>query len=88
MHSHLAKMLGLLLKETRHKKGITQKKLAQKIGVSAQFLGRVEHGEVMIPLSALKRSIKFLSLSEKKLIMIYRTAGTETARDLFHKMKK
>ena len=81
-------MLGTYIKETRIKKNINQKVLAKKIKISAQFLGRIERGEVMIPMKALKRCVHTLHLSEKRLVTIYRAAGTESARKLFNKIKK
>ncbi|MCJ8275210.1 MAG: helix-turn-helix transcriptional regulator [Bdellovibrionales bacterium] len=49
MHSHLAKMLGQYILEKRNKLGILQKELAEETGISAQFLGRIERGDVMVP---------------------------------------
>ena len=81
-------MLGTYIAERRVEKGINQKVLAEKIKISSQFLGRIERGEVMIPMKILKRCIHALNLSEKKLVTIYRVAGTESARELFSRVKK
>ena len=88
MHSHLAKMLGQYIYDARTKKGILQRDLAEQIGMSAQFLGRIEKGEVMIPEPALKKAIGYLSLSENKIVSIYRAAAGISAQDLFKDKNK
>ena len=88
MHSHLAKMIGQYLVETRTKKGLSQKELADSIDVSAQFLGRIERGDVMIPEQILINAISFLKLSEKKLTKIYRISSEITASEIFKSSRK
>lgn len=88
MHSHLAKMIGQYVLEQRLKLNILQKDLAEETGVSAQFLGRIERGEVMIPEPVLVNCIKTLSLSEKKMTQIYRMAAGMSVQNLFSKTKK
>lgn len=86
MHSHLAKMLGQYIFEQRQKLGFLQKDLAGQLDMSAQFLGRIEKGEVMIPDPALKKVIGILSLSENKLTTIYRSAGQLSVQSLFSEL--
>lgn len=88
MHSHLAKMIGQYILDQRTKKGILQKELAEEVEISAQFLGRIERGEVMIPEPVLIACINFLSLSEKKMVQIYRAAGGMSVQTLFLQSKK
>ena len=88
MHSHLAKMLGQCLVESREKKKILQWELAEVMEISAQFLGRIERGEVMIPEPALVKAISFLKISERKITTIYRAASAKKASDLFLSSKK
>ena len=88
MHSHLAKMIGQYVLEQRNKLGILQKELAEEAGISAQFLGRIERGEVMIPEPVLLKCISYLSLSEKKMTQIYRAAAGLSVQGLFSRTKK
>jgi len=83
MHSHLAKMIGVYLLEERTKKRILQKDVAEQLGLSAQFLGRIEKGEVMAPEASLVQLIQILGLSETKMVQIYRTSAGLEAKDLF-----
>ena len=88
MHSHLAKMIGQYILELRAKSDLNQKDLAKKLKISAQFLGRVEKGEVPIPDALLKKCISHLDMDEKKLIQIFRTAGKLEALSLLSKLSK
>ena len=88
MHSHLAKMLGQYILETRTKKRISQKSLASEFEISAQFLGRIEKGDVMIPEKVLIVAINELQLSESKLVNIYRAAAGTSIQALFKSRKK
>ena len=88
LHSHLAKMLGQYILEKRNKLGILQKELAEETGISAQFLGRIERGDVMVPEPVLLKCISYLSLNEKKMVQIYRAAAGLSAQSLFTQAKK
>jgi transcriptional regulator with XRE-family HTH domain len=83
IHSHLAKMIGTYILETRQEKEILQRDLAKKLKMSGQFLGRIERGEVMIPNHALIKSIQLLGLQEDRLNKIYRIAGELQVKTLF-----
>ncbi len=83
MHSHLAKMIGQYLFDERSKKNLLQKEVAEKLGLSAQFLGRIEKGDVMVPQSTLIQLIEILKLSEKKMIQIYQASANLEAKALF-----
>lgn len=80
MHSHLAKMLGQYILDERTEQNILQWQLAEKLEMSAQFLGRIEKGEVMMPEDALAKCIKLLSLDREKILTIYRLGGEERAK--------
>lgn len=82
MHSHLAKMIGNYVYDSRVKKKILQYELAKKLKMTGQFLGRIEKGDVMIPETALVKTINILSLKEDALLKIYKTAAELHARDL------
>ena len=88
MHSHLAKMIGQCILDKRKKLGVTQKSLAKDLEISAQFLGRIEKGEVMIPDPALRKVIQILDLSQTKIVNIYRAAAGISAQSLFEKPSK
>ena len=87
MHSHLAKMIGTYILETRMKKNILQKDFSSEVGVSAQFIGRIERGEVMIPEPLLSKVIKLLGLNERKLTQIFRLAGEQQVQDLMFRVR-
>lgn len=87
MHSHLAAMVGRYIFEERQKVAMLQKDLAKELGVSAQFLGRIEKGEVMIPEDALKTAIKTLDLQASKLTKIYRCAAGLQVEDIINSIK-
>ena len=88
MHSKLALKLGKYILTERRKQEIKQKTLAAKIGISAQFLGRIEKGEVFMPEKHLIKCIKILSLKEKKMTQIYKSSTLEKVRDLFSRIKR
>ena len=83
MHSHLAMMLGTYIFETRNLLNMTQKSLAESLGVSGQFLGKIEKGEVMIPENLLVKCIRVLGLEERKLLKIYRVSGEKKAAMIY-----
>ncbi len=88
MHSHLAKMLGQYILEERMEKKWLQKDLAKELDMSAQFLGRIEKGEVLIPESALIKSISLLDLKENRLQTIYRISAQRVVGELIGSVKK
>ena len=46
-------IIGKIFKDFRHKKGITQKTIADRLGVTPQMIQLYERGEARIPLSRL-----------------------------------
>ncbi len=88
MHSHLAKMLGQYISDTRQEIPMRQRELAKTLGISAQFLGRIEKGDVMIPDGVLSHCISVLKLSKAQIVTIYRTAGEKKAELLFQLSKE
>lgn len=64
-----AKRVGLVIKEARVEKGLTQEKLANKVsGVSASDIGRVERGEIDLTNEQLKRVAKALDITQTSLL--------------------
>ena len=47
------KKLAMRIKEARHRKGITQEKLAAEVGLSANFIGRIESNNSRVSLASL-----------------------------------
>jgi DNA-binding XRE family transcriptional regulator len=88
MHSHLAKMLGQYISDTRQELSMRQRELANVLGISAQFLGRVEKGDVMIPDDVLSHCISILKLSRAQIITIYRAAGEKKAELIFQSSRE
>lgn len=88
MHSHLAKMLGQYIIFTRQEISMRQRELAKTLGISAQFLGRIEKGDVMIPDDILSHCISVLKLSRSQIITIYRASGEKKAEQIFQSSKE
>jgi transcriptional regulator with XRE-family HTH domain len=86
--STLAQMLGSYILEKRRELGMTQKDLKKSLGFSAQFLGRIEKGKVMIPEKCLIRLINLLELDFVRLEKIYRTSATEKVALLCEEARK
>lgn len=60
--------LGALVREYRHKKGLTQLELSQKLGYeSMQFVSLFERGLSKIPLKVMGKLIVILGVPEKKV---------------------
>ena len=47
------KKLAMRIKEARHRKGITQEKLAMRVGLSPNFIGRIESNNSKVSLASL-----------------------------------
>ncbi|MCB0378723.1 MAG: helix-turn-helix transcriptional regulator [Bdellovibrionales bacterium] len=88
MSTYLNQSLGNYILEERESIGITQKKLASELKISAQFLGRIEHGAVPIPIPTLIGCIKVLKLKERKVIKIFENAGKDKAKRIFQLARK
>ena len=56
------------LKELRNKKGWSQAVLAAKLGVTREYLARLELGQHDPPLSTVERLAKILSVRVSKLV--------------------
>ena len=80
---YLNQFLGTYILEARKKLGMNQIDLARALGFSAQFLGRIEKGEIGMPKEGLIKTIEVLCLNENKLHQIYRMAGKLGVQDLF-----
>lgn len=59
----------LKIKEFRHAKKLTQKQLAEKVGISRNFLSEIENGKYDIRLSLLCNIAEALDTTPKQLIV-------------------
>ena len=67
--NHVA--IGLLIKEHRQLKKISQADLAEKLGYdTAQFISNIERGVSKVPLNILGQLIVILDVPEKKVIQL------------------
>ncbi|HEX4925775.1 MAG TPA: helix-turn-helix domain-containing protein [Bdellovibrionales bacterium] len=84
----LAQQIGAYILERRKELGMTQKDLKKTLGFSAQFLGRIEKGKVMIPERCLVRLINLLELDFSRMDKIYRSSAAERVNTLFEEARK
>jgi len=66
-----SKKFGKYLIRTRQALGISQLDLSRRLKFSAQFLGRIEKGEVPMPPDALVMAIHILSLDKRQIEAIF-----------------
>jgi XRE family transcriptional regulator, regulator of sulfur utilization len=64
----LPRRFGMRLKELRNQKGWSQATLAAKLGVTREYLARLEGGQHDPPLSTVERLAKILGVRVSKLI--------------------
>lgn len=83
IHSDLARMLGLYIKERRLKLKINQKKLAKELYFSSQFLGQIEAGHCLVSKKHLIAVISKLNLDFIKIRRIYKLAATLEVEEMF-----
>jgi transcriptional regulator with XRE-family HTH domain len=62
------KTFGMRLKELRNKKGWSQATLAAKLGVTREYLARLEGGQHDPPLSTVERLAKILGVRISRLV--------------------
>lgn len=61
-------IIGKRIKETRKKKGLTQEKLVEKMGVSIAYLSKVETGKIHINLERLSQICDILGATEGDIL--------------------
>ncbi len=84
----IRKMLGLYVLEQREALGLSQSELAAGLGFSAQFMGRIEKGEVGVPDPAMIKIVSILEFEPARLRKIYSYAAVCYVEDLFNAAKK
>ncbi len=87
-HSLFSQLAGEYILETRVRRDIMQKTLAKELGISAQFLGRIEKGEVPIPNDILAKTIALLDLAPARLKRIFRKAQEDEFTALMSEVKR
>lgn len=65
------KAVGEILKEHRVVKSLSQDQVAKSLGFTNQFYGRVERGQVTLPLERASGAIKTLGIKKTELINAY-----------------
>lgn len=63
----IKKLLGKRIKELRNKKGLTQEKLAEMIGVGERNLSKIECGNNFVTAETLSKIIDALEIESKEL---------------------
>ncbi len=87
-HSLLAEMIGAYIFERRRQLSMTQTVLAKNLRCSAQFLGKIEKGHVMMPESMLAKTIGLLKMDQNRFRKIYRVCAEDDVENLFGHGKK
>ena len=73
----IKKMLGKKIKNMRVKKGFTQEKLAELIGVSQRTLSGIEIGENFLTAETLEKIIKVLGTSLDEMFKVEHLKSTD-----------
>ena len=81
-------MIGQYFIEQREALGVSQVELATGLGFSAQFMGRIEKGDVGIPEDALVKAVAILNLDPSRIRKIYMYSVTNYIEDIFKSAKK
>lgn len=50
--------IGVLLQEARHKKGLTQEELAEKVGTTKSYISKIENNIKEVRISTLQKIVK------------------------------
>lgn len=84
-NDELARALGQYLRTRRIQLGLTQRQVKEHLGFSAQFLGRIEKGQAMVPEEALVALINILGLDRAELENIFVGASRRYINSLFQR---
>lgn len=61
-------IIGIRIKDSRKKKGLTQEQLAEKMGVSIAYLSKIETGKIHINLERLSEICSILEVTEGDIL--------------------
>lgn len=67
----IIKNIGQQLRSARQKKGFTQKKFASRVGITQQWLSKIEKGQENITLLTLIRLCRALGIKEHNFLKIF-----------------
>jgi len=87
-NDELARALGQYVRTRRVQLGLTQRQVKEHLGFSAQFLGRIEKGQAMVPEEALITLINVLGLDRAELENIFIGANKRHIAQLFQKAQQ
>lgn len=68
MSKKFLKNVGIKIKYLRKEHGLSQEKLAEKLGVSRNYVGMIERAEVNIPLLTFYKIAKILEVEPEALL--------------------
>lgn len=69
MSKKFLKEIGIKIKNLRKKHNLSQEKLAEKVGISRNYMGMIERAEVNIPVITLYQIAKSLETEPYKLLI-------------------
>lgn len=69
MSKKFLKTIGKTIKILRKEQNLSQEKLAEKLGISRNYMGMIERAEVNIPILTLYKISKTLEIETYKLLI-------------------
>jgi len=69
MSKKFLKNIGKIIKDLRKEQNLSQEKLAEKVGISRNYMGMIERAEVNIPILTLYKIAKELEIEPYKLLI-------------------
>ena len=69
MSKKFLKNIGKIIKDLRKEQNLSQEKLAEKVGISRNYMGMIERAEVNIPVLTLYKLAKILEIEPYKLLI-------------------
>lgn len=77
----MASKVGTLIKEARKLAGLTQEKLAMKLGggLTAADIGKAERGELTLPVATLRKIAKLTGVTQASLVNAAKGTGSTAA---------
>ncbi|GAK43410.1 helix-turn-helix transcriptional regulator [Paenibacillus sp. UMB7766-LJ446] len=82
MNQTIAEQIGSIIRKLRTEKGLTQQALADEIGSSFSFVGRVERGESNITLETIIKISSALNIEFFELMSLGRRQDSEDIMEI------
>ncbi len=79
-------IIGKRIKDARKKKGFTQEKLVEKMGVSIAYLSKVETGRIHINLERLSQICGILDITEGEILNGVSNSSSKYLNDEFNEL--